>query len=76
MENKLALLIQRLDSLETKLAFQDDTIDALEQLVRDQNTELQTLQRYIRLLAEKVTPFDDTSTAEQFDPANERPPHY
>lgn len=76
MDNKLATLIQRLDSLETKLAFQDDTIDALEQLVREQNTELQTMQRYLRLLAEKIAPMDDSETNEQFNPADERPPHY
>lgn len=76
MNNKLTALTQRLDDLETQLAFQDDTIDALEQLVREQNIELQTMQRYLRLLAEKVAPLDDSESSEQFNPADERPPHY
>lgn len=76
MNHTLTALTARLDDLETKLAFQDDTIDALEQLVRAQNTELQTMQRYLRLIAEKVAPLDNSEPGEQFNPANERPPHY
>jgi len=76
MNNKIKVLTQRLDDLETQLAFQDDTINALEQLVREQNIELQTMQRYLRLLAEKVTPLDDSESSDQLNPADERPPHY
>ena len=76
MNNKIKVLTQRLDDLESQLAFQDDTINALEQLVREQNIELQTMQRYLRLLAEKVTPLDDSESSDQLNPADERPPHY
>ncbi len=76
MNHTLTALTARLDDLETKLAFQDDTIDALEQLVRAQNTELQTMQRYLRLIAKKVAPLDNSEPGESFNPANERPPHY
>lgn len=76
MKLNLTELTTRLDDLETKLAFQDDTINALEQLVREQNIELQTMQRYLRLLAEKVAPLDNSDPGEPFNPADERPPHY
>ncbi|RUO38908.1 SlyX protein [Aliidiomarina taiwanensis] len=76
MDKQLQALVQRIDDLESKLAFQDDTIDALDKLVQAQSSELQTLHKYIRLLAEKIQPEEDAEESPPFNLIDERPPHY
>ena len=76
MDNQIKELLQRVDHLESKLAFQDDTIDALDQLVQTQSNELQMMHKYIRLLAEKIQPDDESEPNTPFNPHDERPPHY
>ena len=75
-QNTPTQVIARLDDLESQLAFQEDTIEALNKLVQTQSQEIDLLRRHIELLANKVAPIVERSGIDQFNPDNERPPHY
>lgn len=73
-DNKIELLEQKIEKLESQLAFQEDVIDQLNHEITTLNLQQQTMVRQITLLAEKITSQKGSNIASEADETP--PPHY
>ncbi|NVJ60265.1 MAG: SlyX family protein [Gammaproteobacteria bacterium] len=70
-------LEQRINDLECQIAFQDDTIEKLNQTVIEQNEQIQMLlKHYHKLHAQVITLQEDSSSQNNGQILDEKPPHY
>lgn len=67
----------RIDELEIRVAFQDDAIDALNKVITEQDKRLKLLEESMRRLYQELKERQmSEGDGQDFNPANERPPHY
>jgi SlyX protein len=70
--NDLKMLIDRIDTLETRLTFQDEAIETLNNTVTEQWAKIDALTRQLLALSERLR----EAESQMPRPANEPPPHY
>jgi len=63
----------RFETFESKLAFQEDTIQQLNDALVEQQLRIDHLEASLRSLLERI---GDGSDLPDFNPEDERPPHY
>ncbi|GAA3940034.1 SlyX family protein [Litoribacillus peritrichatus] len=63
----------KIEDLEIRLAFQEDTLETLNQVIIDQQKEIDKLNSYVRILKDKITSVENTSTSPEKEAP---PPHY
>jgi SlyX protein len=63
----------RIVDIEIKIARQEDLVDTLNQMVYQQQKKIDELEALCTALARRVM---DVSSANEQNPANEKPPHY
>lgn len=69
---------KRLIDLESRLAFVDENVDSLSNALAAQQRRIDQLERLCRVLLERVRASGDgdPQSSAEFNPADERPPHY
>lgn len=72
--NKSKMVTEQIEDLQSRIAFQEDMISKLNDTVVEQGMQLMSLQKQLQHVYKKVknVSFDD----DDYDPVDEKPPHY
>ncbi len=74
--DKIKLIEQQLEDLQTQVAFQEDTIEQLNKVITKQDSLIRKMEQRFVLLGEKLQDMESQMPNKGFNPADELPPHF
>ncbi len=70
-------MVDRIEDLETKISFQEDALASLSDAFASQQLQLQSLQREFLVVKQHLAEaLQALPKHDEFDPQDEKPPHY